>query len=278
MNLVVKEENDFFEDLMSTRIWWLPNLEDMHSDEDPFQLTIKDRHVIRIVFMDSQIPRMPDSIANLTHLEEVELQNNWFEEFPVEIFTIPNLKKLVSRNNRYREIKFGNCLSLQKLTVDDKIPFLPESIGNLSNLTDLDLSNNRQSILPESIGNLSNLTDLDLSNNRLQFLPSSIVNLKKLKNLDLRSNCLTTLPEAIGQLTSLKELEIWNNKITSLPDSLGDCSFLKVIKAQMNELSTVPATLSNLKELRVLDVSDNHITNIPEELAQLKNLKLINFS
>jgi internalin A len=39
---------------------------------------------------------------------------------------------------------------------------LPESIGNLINLTELTLNNNRLNELPESIGSLTNLTELAL--------------------------------------------------------------------------------------------------------------------
>ncbi|MBA7556284.1 hypothetical protein ES705_48984 [subsurface metagenome] len=275
LNLVEKE-NDFFEDLFDTDIGWHPHLENMKCDDEFYQLKIKDRHVIRFSLMDSQISRMPDSIANLMHLEEIELKHNWFEKFPIEIFTIPNLKELVSIDNRYLQIEFGNCNSLQKLTIVDKIGFLPESIGRLSNLTDLWLSSNRLTTLPESIGKLSNLTNMNLFNNKLTTLPNSIKNLKKLRYLDLRSNNLTTLPKAIGQLTSLKELVIRENNISSLPDSLGGCSSLRVIMAQKNKLSTVPASLSKLKKLRSLNLANNSIATLPEELAQLENLRTIN--
>lgn len=274
----MEEEEDFFEDLFDTDIGWHPHLKNMTCDDEFYELKIKDRHVIRIEFMDSQIPRMPDSIANLTHLEEVELHHNWFEKFPIEIFTIPNLKKLVSSDNRYLQIEFGNSTSLQKLTISDTIDFLPESIGRLSNLTDLHLSRTRLTTLPESIGKLTNLTNLSLFNNKLTILPNSIKNLKKLRYLDLRSNYLTTLPKAIGSLTSLKELVIRENNISSLPDSLGGCSSLRVIMAQKNKLSTIPATLSNLKQLRVLNLANNPITTLPEELAQLENLEGISLN
>jgi len=214
---LVEKENDFFEDLFDTDIGWHPHLENMKCDDEFYQLKIKDRHVIRFSLMGSQISRMPDSIANLTRLEEVELNHNWFEKFPIEIFTIPNLKELVSLNNRYLQIEFGNSTSLQKLRIGDKISVLPESIGRLSNLTDLNLSSNRLTTLPESIGKLSNLTNLNLFNNKLTTLPNSIKNLKKLRYLDLSRNYFTTLPKVIGQLTSLKKLKIQENNISSLP-------------------------------------------------------------
>ena len=97
MNLVEKEEK-FLEDLYLVDFEWLPDLEDskieyhLSNYDEHYEFTIKDRHIIRIKFWDSVIPRIPESITNLTHLEEVELSNNCFEKFPIEIFKIPKLK------------------------------------------------------------------------------------------------------------------------------------------------------------------------------------------
>jgi len=275
---IVKEEEDFFEDLFDSDIEWHPDLEGMTCDDEHYELTVKNQHVIRLKFLDSKISKLPDSIANLTRVEEVELRDNLFEKFPIEIFTIPNLKKLVCEGNEYLQLEFGNSTSLQKLTMCERIDFLPESIGKLSGLTDLDVSNTRLTTLPESIGMLSNLTKLDLFHNKLTTLPHSIKSLKELKYLNLRSNCLTTLPKEMGQLGSLKELVIRNNKITSFPDSLGGCSSLRVILAQKNQLHTVPATFSRLQKLRILNIANNPITTVPEELAQLENLTEISLN
>jgi Leucine-rich repeat (LRR) protein len=51
------------------------------------------------------------------------------------------------------------------LLSENQITSLPESIGNLTNLEELDLSGNELSVLPETIFNLNNLTKLSLSNN-----------------------------------------------------------------------------------------------------------------
>ncbi len=84
---------------------------------------------------------------------------------------------------------------------------LPDSIGNLTNLRILDLSDNHLETLPDSIGNLENLEELRLSNNyRFSKLPGSIGNLKKLEVLNLGKTNLSSLPVSLENLTNLKEL------------------------------------------------------------------------
>ena len=63
---------------------------------------------------------------------------------------------------------------------------LPDGIGNLEQLEELDLEGNQISVLPDWIGNLKRLRDLDLRSNRLRYVPVSIRNLSLLEKLDLR--------------------------------------------------------------------------------------------
>lgn len=65
---------------------------------------------------------------------------------------------------------------------------LPESIGDLTQLTYIDIQFNNLTTLPESIGNLTSLEYLSLYNNSLTTLPDSFANLVNLKVLDLDGN------------------------------------------------------------------------------------------
>ncbi len=80
---------------------------------------------------------------------------------------------------------------------------------------------NRLTTLPKEIGNLTNLTNLSLSNNELVTLPKEIGNLTKLEILNLQDNQLTTLSHTIGNLKNLKSLNILNNtNLTILPNEV----------------------------------------------------------
>ncbi len=94
---------------------------------------------------------------------------------------------------------------------------LPESFGNLTQLTTVNLRNNGlQSYIPSSIGNLTQLTYLDLSYNQLYgAIPSSIGNLTELTTLHMNYNKLgDTIPASIGNLVKLTGLYLEFNKLT----------------------------------------------------------------
>ncbi len=74
----------------------------------------------------------------------------------------------------------------------------------------LDLSGNQLSCLPDSIGNLTNLTELYLNYNfnQLSSLPDSIVNLSNLTYLGLNDNYLTDL-SVLANVPKLKNVSLF---------------------------------------------------------------------
>ncbi len=112
--------------------------------------------------------------------------------------------------NEELQAKIQEAIEKQLPTLDlsnSQISKIPESIGNLSNLTRLILSNNLLTKLPESIGNLSNLTELYLDNNQLTKLPESIANICNLTELSLEENPLILPPiEVVNEgINGIKE-------------------------------------------------------------------------
>ncbi|HRI29696.1 MAG TPA: hypothetical protein PK239_04135 [Chitinophagales bacterium] len=90
---------------------------------------------------------------------------------------------------------------------------LPVSVGNLTELRGLFLSNQNLHQLPESIGQLSKLQKLHLDNNRLTLLPASIGNLSQLGSLYLQHNRLVNLPMSVSKLNMLKTLNLTGNPL-----------------------------------------------------------------
>jgi len=118
---------------------------------------------------------------------------------------------------------------------------LPKEIGNLVNLTYLNVENNLLTELPKEIFNLVNLTGLYLAYNQLTELPKEIGNLVNLTHLDIRSEeeeypqtrikaMIAKLPKEIGNLVNLEYLNIKNLDINKLPDEIINLVNLTTLK------------------------------------------------
>lgn len=93
---------------------------------------------------------------------------------------------------------------------------IPAYVFSRTDLQQLDLSNNRLTDAPQSqIGQLKNLTSLDLSKNALTGLPAELGQLKKLEVLNVSNNQLTGLPMELGNLTQLRVLDISGNSYSA---------------------------------------------------------------
>jgi Leucine-rich repeat (LRR) protein len=91
---------------------------------------------------------------------------------------------------------------------------IPQSIGYLVNLEELDLAvNELTGPIPDAIGNLVNLEWLWLNGNNLTGpIPETIGNLVKLRQGILRDNQLTgPFPQSIGNLVNLERLDLRRN-------------------------------------------------------------------
>uniref|UniRef100_A0A803TYK6 Uncharacterized protein n=1 Tax=Anolis carolinensis TaxID=28377 RepID=A0A803TYK6_ANOCA len=76
----------------------------------------------------------------------------------------------------------------------NQLSSLPSCVCRLP-LKVLIASNNKLASLPEDIGALRSLRQLDVSSNELQSLPSSVGGLESLRDLNLRKNQISCLPE-----------------------------------------------------------------------------------
>ena len=206
---------------------------------------------------------------------------------------------LVELEQMIEQARLDRCTILDlSLCPLDEISF-PESIGNLSNLTTLNLgswdlcraSHNQLTNLPDSIGSFSNLTSLNLLNNLLTSLPDSIGSLSNLTSLNLLNNLLASQPDSIGNLSSLTELNLSNNQLASLPDSIGNLSSLTKLNLSNsssdgwtgmyrcnNHLQTIPESIGNLSKLTELNLCGNQLSSLPESLSNLSSLVRLNLA
>ncbi|XP_066890480.1 DISP complex protein LRCH3 isoform X15 [Kogia breviceps] len=103
-------------------------------------------------------------------------------------------------------------------------------------------SNNKLVSLPEEIGHLRHLTELDVSCNEIQTIPSQIGNLEALRDLNVRRNHLVRLPEELAELPLIR-LDFSCNKITTIPVCYRNLRHLQMITLDNNPLQSPPAQI-----------------------------------
>ncbi len=177
------------------------------------------------------------------------------------------------RTVKYNGTKFVR-LDLSEL----KIAVLPESIKNFELLEYLDLGNNLLTTLPESIGELQNLKEIELRINKgLVALPDSIGQLKNLKFLGLNGGKLSRLPDTIGNLKSLEWLRISSNQFQILPENLKGLKNLVRLDLENNQLENLPDIFDSLQKLTTLNVYKNKIKTVPPSLLHVKKFVQLEF-
>ncbi|PWA91846.1 Leucine-rich repeat-containing protein [Artemisia annua] len=131
--------------------------------------------------------------------------------------------------------------------------------------------------IPEFIGNMTQLSHLDLAHNQFTgTIPKSIGNMNQLTHLYLGQNQFTgTIPEFISNMTQLTHLYLDQNQFTgTIPESIGNMNQLIYLCLDGNNFSgVIPRSIGSLTKLEVLDLSDTSFYGtIPTEFGNLTNL------
>ncbi|KAG8493278.1 hypothetical protein CXB51_010832 [Gossypium anomalum] len=99
-----------------------------------------------------------------------------------------------------------------------------------SSLRVLSLAGYRNINLPEDIGNLKHLRNLNLSRTKIKRLPNSLCTLYNLQALKLRECCnLDELPRDMERLINLLYLDIKGTKLARMPEGMGKLKDLRTL-------------------------------------------------
>ena len=190
-----------------------------------------------------RLKKFPETVGNMSHLSELYLDNTAIEDLSVE-----------------------HLIGLVKLDIRDckNLLSFPNVSRSLTSLKTLTLSGcSKLDELPEYLGNVGGLEELDVSGTAIRELPSSILLLKNLKFLslhgceELRGFPLMQQgsPNPMGILEhSLTELVLSYCNIREIPDDFGCLSSLKQLVLEGNSFVFLPNSiigLSTLKSLRL---------------------------
>ncbi|XP_019439069.1 PREDICTED: receptor-like protein 12 [Lupinus angustifolius] len=251
----------------------------------------------RLLFLSAS--NVDPSLSELEYLSYLDLSDNDFRGSPIPI-SIGSMRSLT-------------YLSLSEANFGGKIP---TNLGNLTNLTHLDLGYNygihaNQSLNSNDINWISKLgllEHLDLSgvnlggiHNLLQvlnMLPSllrfylagcqvsdmiiPLVNhtniALSLQLLDLSQNNLNYVP-SLSNMTSIESLDLSYNKLTLFPSWF--CNFKKLVHLDLSLnalVGPIPKAIRNLTSIEFLDFSRNHLTSVPCWFVEFKKLVHLDLS
>ena len=162
---------------------------------------------------------LPAELGRLVNIETLVLNGNGLTSLPACIGKLTKLKTLELENNQISEVP-------------------PRAVWKkLSGLKVVNVANNQ--IDDDALDSMSaafgtNLSSLNVSNNKLTFLPIDCDTLGHLNILSAADNELEELPDEIGELSQLHTLILTNNKLTELPGDMGQLTEKKVKMLNMD--------------------------------------------
>uniref|UniRef100_A0A7M4E0L7 Leucine rich repeats and calponin homology domain containing 1 n=1 Tax=Crocodylus porosus TaxID=8502 RepID=A0A7M4E0L7_CROPO len=172
---------------------------------------------------------IPDAIVNLQMLTYLNLSRNQLSSLPACLCGLP-LKVLIASNN--------------------KLGSLPEEIGQLKQLMELDVSCNEITALPQQIGQLKSLRELNIRRNYLKVLPQELVELPLVK-FDFSCNKVLVIPICFRKMMQLQILLLENNPLQSPPAQIctkGKVHIFKYLSIQACQIKTADSLYLNAIE------------------------------
>ncbi|XVE84700.1 hypothetical protein DITRI_Ditri17bG0034400 [Diplodiscus trichospermus] len=232
----------------------------------------------------------PNFLENSSSLVFLSLSNcNLTGRFPMEVFLLPKMQTIdISENlnlmGQLPEFSVNNNLQVLSLYETNFSGKLPNSIGNLKFLRDLELSDCHFSgAIPSSIANLTNIVHLYLSYNNFTGLipPFDRSGVPNLVYISLRWNMLSgSIPSSLFTLPSLQSLSLEHNHLVEIYEfPNASSSLIEFLNLNHNFLrGSISKSILQLSRLESLDVGYNNFGSMKLHIFQLKNLRRLDLS
>ncbi|XP_018794247.1 PREDICTED: protein phosphatase PHLPP-like protein isoform X1 [Bactrocera latifrons] len=246
-----------------------------------------------------------------THLVNIDISYNDFEELPDWLGACYNLESLYAEHNRlwtidnifatdgFRKLHTFSLAYNQLTTLNvstlifgavanlylqcNKLQKLPDNFFAITHKTLrlLNVSCNNLCAVGDNQNIKDNccLQELYLSNNNLnENIFSTFVGARQLRIMHAAYNNIRELPEnIIRNWTDLEVLVLSGNKLQNLPENICVLTKLEVLRLHSNLLHTTPS-LTKLANLKVLDLAHNHLDHVNLLSIMPKNIKYLDLS
>jgi len=247
----------------------------------------------RITIMDLSnlgLEILPEQIINLEKLEELDLSNNLFNNFPEELCIvssrISNLN--IGNNNLCNPTEITHCILQEvkidfekqecvKVKYDEEMDFLLEFIksNDLDSISSTIFNqvkwswSDTDSALTDDDKQIERIVEIKWDDFGIINLPGTISHLEFLNRLQLENNQLETLPAQMKFLKNLTYLDLHNNMLIALPEFIGNVDNLTSLYLQNNLLSQLPVSIGELSQLEFFDIGENRLSSLPDILCEL---------
>jgi Leucine-rich repeat (LRR) protein len=204
---------------------------------------------------------------------------NLNDKIPAQLFDCKNIKILALGGNiPFLPEEIGELTSLRVLKINylSNIVTLPNSLKNLTNLTEIDVSLPMGfDVFPDIFGHLNSLKKLKINGNFI-YLPNSLFEIDSLEDLEISVGISRQPVERIGKMKNLKRISLPEG-IQNIPESwssLGKLEELTIKLLNYEEVKDNFHFFSKLKKLKIIlpNYPKSNLTKFPGSIWTLKNL------
>ncbi|KAF1462691.1 Leucine-rich repeat and calponin homology domain-containing protein 1, partial [Spheniscus demersus] len=218
-------------------------------------LMVQKMYLLFFFFSDlskNRLTEVPTELCHFVSLETLNLYHNCIKIIPEAIVNLQMLTYLNLSRNQLSSLPACLCgLPLKVLIAsNNKLGSLPEEIGQLKQLMELDVSCNEITALPQQIGQLKSLKELNVRRNYLEVLPQELVQLPLVK-FDFSCNKVLVIPICFRKMMQLQVLLLENNPLQSPPAQIctkGKVHIFKYLTVQACQIKTADSLYLNAIE------------------------------
>ncbi|KAF7850004.1 hypothetical protein BT93_L0030 [Corymbia citriodora subsp. variegata] len=217
-------------------------------------------------------------VLDLAYCRHLKRTPNFSAHSNLERLILSSCESLIEIDKSICQLK---CLVFLDLSHCVNLERLPDELaGDFGSLEYLSLRRCRSlESLPEIIGNLESLTELDLSSTSIKELPNSIRKLRNLKVVKMNKSHIRKIGSVFWTLKKLQEINITGRYELSEPFhvEIGDCIYvnksLRILRLEEVRIHALPRLPESLIELK-LGVLTVYTFPDLSNLANLKGLRI----